>query len=172
MFWLTRPPYLRWAAAALMLVGAMVWDLRGRAGEPYPFAARPITAGATITETDVVWRTVPGDLLATPDLSAPVASRAIAAGEPILPSALDADGGIPDGWWSVPVALPAATTVGARVRLIVPGPGVESNGIVMAVGTEDLFAVGGSGLVAVPPEHAPTVALAAMEGTLIVLVAP
>lgn len=171
MFWLTRPPYLRWAAAALLLVAALAWDLRGRSGSPYPFAAEAIAAGAAIGEEDVEWRTTPRGLLTMPDLTAPVAARPIAAGEPILPSAVDADQGIPQGWWAVPVALPMAAAVGAQVRLITDS-GVQSEGIVVAVGSSDLLSIAEAGLVAVPPDHAASVAMAAMDGTLIVLVAP
>ena len=172
MFWLTRPPYLRWAAAALLLVAALAWDLRGRSGMSYPFAANSIEAGAAIGEADVEWRTVPSGVMEMPDLSVPIASRAIAAGEPILPSALDAGAGIPEGWWSVPVALQAAAVPGSRVRLIAIDTRVETDGIVVAGGSTDLLSMSDAGLVAVPPEHAASVAAAAVEGSLIVLVEP
>jgi hypothetical protein len=172
VFWLTRPPYLRWAAAALLLIAALAWDLRGRSGVPYPFAAQPIAAGAVIEEDDVEWRKMPAGVLAMPDLSAPIATRAIPAGEPILPSAVDADAGIPDGWWAVPVAIPAAAGVGSRVRLIATDSRVESEGIVVAAGSTDLLSIWDAGLVAVPPEHATAIAAAAAAGTLIVLVEP
>lgn len=172
MFWLTHPPYLRWAAAALLLIAALAWDLRGRSGVPYPFAAQPIAAGAVIEEADVEWRTMPGGVLAMPDLSAPIAARAIPAGEPILPSAVDADAGIPAGWWAVPVALPAAAVVGSRVRLIAADTMVDSEGIVVAAGSTDLLSTSDAALVAVPPERATAIATAAAAGTLIVLIAP
>jgi SAF domain len=172
VFWLTRPPYLRWAAAALILVGALVWDLRGRTGVLYPFAAVPISAGAAIGEGDVEWRTVPNGLMAPPDLAVPIAARAIDSGEPILPSALDTGGGVPAGWWSVPVTLPSAATVGTRVRLIATEANVEADGVVVAAGTSDLLSISDAGLVAVPPERATPIARAAADGTLLVLVAP
>ena len=172
MFWLTRPPYLRWAAAALIFLAALGWDLQGRSGSPYPFAAQSITAGAPITEGDVEWRTMPDGVLTLPDLNAPVATRAIAQGEPILPSAVGVDQGIPNGWWAVSVSLPTATPIGASVRLISTERAVQSEGIVIALGTSDLLSIAEAGLVAVPPEHAAAIATAAAEGTLIVLVAP
>lgn len=171
MFWLTRPPYLRWAAAVALVVAALLWDLRGRSGEPYPFAAADIDAGVPIGEDDVDWQSVPRGLLAMPDLSAPIAARAIPAGEPIVPSAVDAEAGIPDGWWAVPVALPAAATPGAAVRLIAPG-GLETDGVVVEVGSSELLSFSDVGLVAVAPERAAEVATSAMDGTLIVLIEP
>jgi Flp pilus assembly protein CpaB len=172
VFWLTRPPYLLWAAAALLLIAALAWDVRGRSGVPYPFAAQPIAAGTAIEEADVEWRTMPAGVLAMPDLSAPIAARAIPAGEPILPSAVDAEAGVPSGWWAVPVALPAAAGVGSRVRLIATDTRVESEGIVVATGSSDLLSISDAALVAVPPERATAIATAAAAGTLIVLVAP
>ena len=172
MFWLTRPPYVRWAAAALLIVAAFIWDLRGRTGTPYPFAAVPIAAGATIGEGDVDWRSVPGGLMPLPDLSTPVAGRDIERGEPILPSAIDPEGGVPAGWWAVPVALPAAAAVGSRVLLLSVEQDFEADGIVIATGSGDLLSVSETGLVAVPPEAATMVARAAFDGRLIVLVAP
>lgn len=172
MFWLTRPPYLRWAAAVLLLIAALAWDLRGRSGVPYPFAAQPIAAGTAIEEADVEWRTMPAGALAMPDLSVPIAARAIPAGEPILPSAVDADAGIPHGWWAVPVALPAAAVIGSRVRLIATDSRLESEGIVVAAGSTDLLSISDAGLVAVPPERATAIATAAVAGTLIVLIEP
>ena len=171
VFWLSRPPYLRWAAAVALVLIALVWDLRGRSGVQYPFAASTIQAGAAIGEGDVEWKTAPRGLFDAPDLSTPVAARSIAAGEPILPSAIDDEAGVPEGWWAVPVALPAAATPGGAVRLIVPG-GVEADGIVVAVGNSDLLSFSDAGLVAVPPARATAVATAAMDGTLIVLLAP
>jgi len=172
VFWLTRPPYLRWVAAALLFIAALVWDVRGRTGVPYPFAAHQIAAGAAIGEEDVEWRTVPSGLLALPDLALSIASRAIDEGEPILPSAIDFAGGIPNGWWSVPVALPETAVAGSRVRLITTEGTVESEGIVVTAGSSDLLSISDAGLVAVPPEHAAAVATAAVDGTLIVLIAP
>lgn len=171
MFWLTRPPYLRWGVAVALVVAALLWDVRGRGGEPFPFAATGIDAGAVIGEAEVEWRTLPKGLMTMPDLSAPVATRSIPAGEPIVASAIDAEAGVPEGWWAVPVALPAAATRGAAVRLITPG-GHETDGVVVDVGSSELLSFSDAGLVAVPAERAPAVATSAMDGTLIVLIEP
>ena len=65
-----------------------------------------------------------------------------------------------------------AAAIGASVRLISTDRAVQSEGIVVAVGSSDLLSIAEAGLVAVPPEHAAAIATAAAEGTLIVLVAP
>ena len=49
MYWLQPPPYLRRAGAVLLILGALAWDIRSEATEPFPTAAHPIVAGAKIT---------------------------------------------------------------------------------------------------------------------------
>lgn len=172
MFWLTRPPYLRWAAAAAIVVAAFVWDLHGSAESPYPFAAHAIPAGTRITDPDVEWRSLPVGAIAMPDLTRPVAAHDLVGGEPIVPSSITMTSPIPDGWWAVPVALPPGTPPGIRARLIGTDPVFETEGIVIAAAEQDLLSFSEGGSVAVPPDHAATVALAARDGTLIVLLEP
>jgi len=172
VFWLTRPPYLRWAAAAAIVLGAFVWDLHGEATTAYPFAARSIPSGAALSDADVTWKDLPSGVLALPDLSDPVTSRSLAAGEPIVPSALGGPSPVPDGWWSVPVPLPPTASPGARARLVAATPPVETDGVVVSAPGGDLLSYAETGMVAVPPEAATAVAVAAGEGTLIVLLEP
>lgn len=169
VFWLTRPPYLRWAAAAALIVAALMWDLRSSAEVLYPFTSRAVTAGARITETEVEWRRMPEGAMALPDLSDPIASRDLPAGEPILPSAVSATMVIPEGWWSVPVPLPTTAVPGTAVHLIDTISELETDGIVVTAGSDDLLSFEQSGMVAVAPEAAAHVAIAAREGTLVVL---
>jgi len=172
VFWLTRPPYLRWAAAAAIVIAAFLWDLRGSADVLYPFAAGPIAAGTPITDPDVEWRSLPEGAISMPDLVDPVAARDLVAGEPIVPSAVTRTSIIPDGWWSVPVALPVAAPPGTRARLVGTDPIFETDGIVVSAPGEDLLSFSETGMVAVPPDAATVVAVAARDGTLIVLLDP
>jgi hypothetical protein len=172
MFWLARPPYLRWAAAAAVVVAAFLWDLRGSSDILYPFAASAIAAGATITEAEVEWRRVPEGTMTLPDLSDPVAARDVPAGEPIVPSAVSDATAIPEGWWSVSVPLPATAVPGTRVHLVDAASGFETDGIVVAVGSDDLMSFDESGMAAVPPDAATLIAVAAREGTLVTLLEP
>jgi hypothetical protein len=110
--------------------------------------------------------------MALPDLSDPVAARDVPAGEPIVPSAVSDAATIPEGWWSVPVPLPATALRGARVRLVDAVSGVETDGIVVAVASDDLMSFDESGMTAVPPEAATLIAIAAREGNLVVLLEP
>ena len=120
----------------------------------------------------VEWRSLPEGAMALPDLSSPVAARDLPAGEPIVPSAVSETTAIPDGWWSVPVPLSTRAVAGTPVRLIDTASRIESDGIVVAAGTDELMSIDTSGMVAVPPEAATTVAIAAREGTLVVLLVP
>ena len=172
VFWLTRPPYLRWAAAVAVVVVAFLWDLRGSSDILYPFASSPIAAGAPIAEADVVWRRVPEGTMALPDLSDPVAARDVPAGEPIVPSAVSGATTIPNEWWSVPVPLPATAVPGTRIHLVDATSGFETDGIVVAAGSDDLMSFDESGMAAVPPDAATLIAIAAREGTVVILLEP
>ena len=68
VFWLSRPPYLQWAGAVLIVIAAFVWDLRGRGGMPYPFAGRAISAGEPFEVDTVEFRTIPRGLMKPVDL--------------------------------------------------------------------------------------------------------
>jgi len=172
VFWLARPPYVRWAAAAAVVVAAFLWDLRGSSDILYPFASSPIAAGAPIAEADVEWRRIPDRTMALPDLSDPVAARDVPAGEPIVPSAVSGAATIPEGWWSVPTPLPATAMPGTRIHLVDTVSGFETDGIVVAAGNDDAMSYGESGMVAVPPESATLIAISANEGTLVILLEP
>jgi hypothetical protein len=149
-----------------------MWDLRGSAQILYPFASTAIAAGTPITDSQVVWRGIPEGAMAMPDLTDPVASRDVAAGEPIVPSAVSGVSMIPDGWWSVPVPLPSVAMPGTAVRLVGTEASFETDGIVVSVAGEDLLSFSESGLVAVPPAYAAEVAIASRDGTLIVMLEP
>jgi len=172
VFWLTRPPYVRWAVAAAIVVAALLWDLRGSAQILYPFASGAIAVGTPITESQVVWRSIPEGAMEMPDLSDPIASRDLAAGEPIVPSAVSGESMVPDGWWSVPMPLPGMATPGSRVRLVGIETVFETDGIVVSAAGGDLLSFSESGMVAVPASFAAVVAIAARNGTLIVLLDP
>ncbi len=172
MFWFRRPPYLRWVAAGGLVVVAFLMDLRDAAGEPYPFAARDVTAGESLDAGAVEWRQIPAGLLRQPDLTAAVAARDLAEGEPILPAVLRSVREVPDGWWAVPLAIPEQAAPGSALRLVVLDPPLVVDGVVVRAGAPGTFGVPEAGLVAVPGEDAVVVAGAAVRGELTVLVEP
>lgn len=171
MLWLTPPPYLRWAAAILLVVGAFAWDLHGRRTEPRPFAAETIPAGAPIGAESVTWRDVPVGLLPEVGLDAAVAAVDVASGSPLIPAVLRPPITVPDGWWAVPVPLAPGVGAGEEVLLLLLDPPGAVEGVVIEP-ADDAGGVEPTGLVAVPAERAGDVAAAAAYSALVVAVRP
>ena len=172
MLWFRRPAYGKWIAAGALVLVAFAMDVRRGATTPYPFAATMIAGGRALTEDDVRWRRVPVGLLPDADLGGGRASRDIAAGEPLVPGALQGGLDIPDDWWAVPVPLPETIATGATVRLVLLGSTRAIDGIVVQPGGLGTFGVVEAGLVAVPGADAASAASAAARNELTVLIAP
>lgn len=171
MLWLGRPPYLRWFAAAALIVAALTWDLSKRATEPFPFAAADLKRGQAITSDDVEWRQVPVGSMLLPPLENATASVAIVAGDPLVISLLSASSPIPLNSWAVPVPLPTGAVRGTSVNLVF-SDGTDVPGVIIQPATEDSLGFTSEGLVAVEDVAANAVALAAANGDLVVLIQP
>lgn len=171
MLLLTRPPYLRWLAAAALVVAAIGWDLSARATAPFPFAAEPIPPGTAITEDLVEWRDLPVGTFPLPELASALwAAHRIDAGDPIVPSLTTGSAAIPEGWWAVPMRIPPGLARGAAVRLLLP-TGSTVPGVVAVPASDDVFS-GPTGAVAVAEGDLRTVATAAVGDLVTVLVEP
>jgi hypothetical protein len=133
----------------------------------HPFAEHPIRAGATITQSDVEFRSVPGGLL--PAVSLPhVTDHPVEAGEPVLPPSSQPT--IPEKWWAVELPSPSAVSPGSQVRVVITGfdqPTLSTIGIVVQPGDE--FGEP-TALVAVEELWADLVASAAKEGRVTLMV--
>ena len=167
MYWLRRPPYLRWFGAALILLIGLLMDLRGPELETYPFAAEPIPAGSAV-DGAIEWREVGADVL--PRWSGPVSGISeidVAIGDPLLPSLL-AEVAVPVDWWSVPLPLPVATAPGTRLRIRQGHNGAFLDGILVETGTDNGYEI--VGMVAFPAHDAPKAAAAAADDALVVMV--
>lgn len=171
MLWLGRPPYLRWFAAAALIVAALTWDLSERATEPFPFAATDLERGQTITPDDIAWRQVPVGSLLLPSLENATASVAIIEGDPLVTSLISASSSIPLNSWAVPVPLPMGAVPGTSVNLVF-SDGTDVPGVIIQPATEDSLGFTSEGLVAVADAAANAVALAAANGELVVLIQP
>lgn len=171
MLWMSKPPYLRWFAAGAVILAAFVWDLSNRATTPYPFAATDLVRGSLISGEAIEWRDAPTGVFAIPDLNQATASVDIAEGDPITRSVLGSSISIPQGWWSVPIALPPATTSGVTIRVVLPN-GDSVSGIVMQAATSDNFGALGTATVAFPSGAAELVAQMAALGELVILIEP
>lgn len=168
MYWLTRPPILRYLAAFLLVSFGLFLEVRPQPMDRHPFAAAALPPGATITEHDVEFRDVAAGLL--PPISLPAVARVgIEAGDPLTTTLLARSGQVaPDGWWSLEISVPDLAVPGMDVLLVSPGsPGVI--GVVVSVRPGDDFGGGPMGLVAIPPESAEAVATAFAENRLVPL---
>jgi len=173
VYWLPRPPYLRWAGAALLLLGALAWDLRGPALEVRPFAARALAAGEAVDASAVEWREVPAGLLPSTDLTGAVVAVDLAVGDPLLPALLGTRVAVPNGWWEVPVAVGTHAAAGDSVMLVITDPPSTVEGLVVSPQQGDAYSLDyRPAVVAVPAEAAALVASAAAQGSLVAAVAP
>ncbi|MFQ5967342.1 MAG: hypothetical protein ACE5MI_07000 [Acidimicrobiia bacterium] len=177
MYWLRRPPYLRYAAAVAIFLGAAWLELRGPALVLHPFALDEVPAGTPLLEGSVEWREVPAGLL-PPVPADGVTSRLVEPGSPLLPGDVGLAGPqAPEGWWGLELQIPSRAQAGQEVQIVVMeafGGGITSvPGVVLEPSQGDSFGFGDvPGLVAVPAEHAVVVALASAEGQLTVLIEP
>ncbi len=173
MYWLPRPPYLRWAGAALLLLGALAWDLRGPAMELRPFAGRPLRAGEALDDSAVEWREVPAGLLRAPDLDGATAAVDLAPGDPLVDAVLSREVAVPPGWWKVPLAVGTYAAAGDSVMLVITDPPATVEGLVVSPQQGDAYSLDyRPAVVAVPADAAAQVAAAAAAGSLVAAVAP
>lgn len=167
MFWLARPPYVRWAIATLVLVTGLVVELLPEATLPHPFATVPVAVGAAVDDSVVEWRDVPAGLFDSVELPL-TATRPLAPGDPVLradPVATDT-AGIPADWWGIELPLPLGARPGMRVRVVTDL--VVATGVIVESREGDFGER--TGLVALPDGPASEVAAAALGGTVAVLI--
>jgi len=173
VYWLQRPPYLRWAAAALLVVGAAAWDLNEGPTSLHPYLITDVAAGDAVTDADVAWREVPAGMVQAPDLTRPVAAVDLQAGDPLLDAVLSGPVTVPDGWWAIPVAVGANAGPGDEVLLVVTDPPTTVSGIVVTAQRGDPYSLDfRPASVAVPAEAAALVAAASARGVLVAAVRP
>ena len=155
-----------------MVLFALWMDLRGPPIELRPFASEDIEAGAVIDQSNIEYRKVPEGLL--PDVTLRgYAAVALAAGDPLTAGATTDRPPVPDGWWAIEIPTPAGILPGSDVQLIVGDElGTVVPGLVLTVGSQAESAAWSEELsmVAIPAEHAPSVASANSLDTLTVLI--
>lgn len=177
VYWFRRPPYLRWAAAAVLVITATWLDVRPEPTVLQPFAAVDLGAGAALEDTMVEWRSVPVGLLPALENPQGIVLRPVAAGEPLLPSILSTERiAVPEGWWSMEAQLPAGVVQGQSVQIILLGKAVDDApqsvpGIIVAPAEagDPLAIESPPGLVAVPAEWATIVAAAVAEARVAII---
>lgn len=169
MLWLQTPPWGRWIASGLIVLGALWVELRPQPSVEHPFATEDIAAGAEIGDWNSRLRSVAAGVL-EPVILDGVALNDIASGEPILASSVgNRDEKVPDGWWTVDIALPRSAGPGDRAQIVLLDTGsVVQAVVVTAVSADPLGS--GLGSVAVSGEHAAEVAAATANGRVAVMI--
>jgi hypothetical protein len=151
------------------MVAAALWlELRPEPIAEHPFAIVEIARGDPIGAENTEPRSVAEGLFQPLPLD-PVASRAIAAGSPVLVSDVAGDDTVPPGWWIVSVEVPPTARPGDGVRVVLVDTGRVVEGIVAAGPTLDPLG-GTPGAVAIPSDDAAVVAAAALEGRIALLI--
>ncbi len=168
-----RPPYLRWAAAGLLLLGALLWDLRSSPTTLHPFLTAGIGKGESIPAEAVEWRRAPDGLLPMADPALGIAATDLAAGDPVMPSSLTTAPVVPEDWWLVPVTIGTHARPGDAVLLVIVDPPTSVPGTVITAQSGDRYSTGfRPAAVAVPGDAAPLVAAAAQQGMVVAAVRP
>ncbi len=166
MYWLRRPPYLRWITAGLLIAFGFLFEMRPTATELYPFTVTDLAPGQPIVD-GLEWREIPAGVLpkydGDPDARA---ALAIPKGEP-LPSWAGAQATVPADWWALSIPLPGPAVPGSAIRVVLTG-GTIVEGIIMDAGIENGFET--YSMVGFPASEAPQVAQAAANDTLIVMI--
>ena len=170
MLWLQTPPWGRWIAAGLIVLGALWVELRPDPSVEHPFAIDVIDAGAEIGDWNTAPQRVPAGMLEPVTLGG-VALTEIAPGDPILASSIgEQDEQIPDGWWAIEIALPIGAGPGDKAELVLLDTGSVVPAMVVAGVTDDPLG-SGLGSVAVSGEEAAGVAAAVVNGRVAVMIA-
>jgi hypothetical protein len=173
VYWLHRPPYLRWAAAAVLLLGAVAWDLRGSPRQIHPFVTTAIAAGSPVPPEAIEWREIPSGLLGEPALDGTVAAVDLIPGDPLTDSVVTRGVAIPEGWWAVPVAIGRHAQPGDDVMLVTIDPTLTVGGVVVESESGDVYSLDFQpAVVAVPEEYAPLIAAASAERRVVAVVKP
>lgn len=168
---MTRPPYLRWAAAALVLIAGLLIELRPSPTVDVPVAIDDVSAGSILQPTDVVWRQAPAGLFEPVDLPA-TATRRVTAGSVVTVADIRVgEDPIPPDWWSIELPVPPGATAGDPILAVVASGDktLALRGVMSSDPVDDGFS-DHDGLVAFSPDDAVTVAAAASENRVTVLV--
>lgn len=175
MYWFARPPWIRWAVSACLLVAAFALEVRGPATTDHWFATSDIAAGTPLTPDQFRAVRVPSGLFPSIEPHG-FARTEIYAGDPLTNGQVTGQPvRVPDDWWVIELPVPARLQLGQTVLLVVLDTDIATTvgGLTVAVdATSDPF--GGSsavGSIAVPSAEAAAVAAAAATGNVTVLTA-
>ncbi len=175
MYWFARPPWIRWAVSACLLVAAFTLEVRGPATTHHWFATADIEAGTALTPDQFRTVRVPTGLFPPIDPHG-FARTEIYSGDPLISGHVaEQPVRVPDDWWVIELSVPARLRVGQQVLLVVLDTDTPTtvDGVAVTVNTtSDPFGgMSAVGSIAVPSAEAATVAAAVASGNVTVLTA-
>ena len=169
MLWLSRPPFLRWLAAAVVIAFAAWTEFAPRPFSEIAVLNQDVAAGTPLTDEMVDTRRMPDPGFATVEPHG-IAATGLNAGDPLLASMLT-EIAVPPGWVALEAALPSGAWPGARATGVIlaaePGQATETFPAVIVETGNDAFGTG-TGSVAVPPEWIAAAGAAAAGGRLVI----
>lgn len=168
MLWLARPPYLRWAAAALLVALAAWSELSPPPTTTLTFLATDVAAGTEIEESHILRRRVPTSDIATVEPNG-VAALDLKAGDPLLATMIT-DVAVPPGWNVIQAPVPDGAGPGAVATGVILTDGsapIEFPALVVSSSGSDPFGAA-TGRLAVSPEWTAAAAAAAAEARLVI----
>ena len=169
---MTRPPYLRWAVAAVVLIAGFAIELRPSEEVDVPVAITDLPAGTTLTSSDVRWEPAPPGLVAPIELPA-VLARRVSAGSVVTEADVGSPLGelAPPGWWRIELDVPGDPAVGDPVLAVITGDDgtYAVEGVLDAPAASDGYSSDGA-LVAFDPTDVIELAAAVQEHRVTVLV--
>ena len=169
---MTRPPYLRWAAAVLVLVAGFAIELRPSETVDVPVAITDAAAGTTLTSSDVRWEPAPAHLFTPLDLPATL-TRRVPAGSVVTQADVASPLGelAPAGWWRIELDVPGDPAVGDPVLAVITGDDgtYAVEGVLDSPEASDGYS-GDGALVAFDPTDVIELAAAVQEHRVTVLV--
>ncbi len=164
-----HPPVWRHLAAAALVVFGLYGEFRQPPVSSHPYLSADVEAGAVIDQLE--WREIPAGVLPSVTDLPLVARIDLPAGTPLIPSVL---GEVvpPEGWLSLVIEMPTLTAPGTRLMLLTDQTSDPVDAVVLASARDDIGYGAPTGIIAIAPDKALTVARAAASGSLTVLMVP
>lgn len=175
MYWFARPPWIRWAVSACLLVAAFTLEVRGPATTDHWFATADIEPGTPLIPDQFRAVRVPAGLF-PPIEPHGFARTEIYSGDPLINGHVtDQHVRVPDDWWVIELSVPARLRVGQTVLLVVLDTDtpttVDGLAVTVTAASDPFGGTSTVGSIAVPSAEAAAVATAAATGNVTVLTA-
>ena len=170
MLWLSRPPFLRWLAAAAVIAIAAWSEFAPQPVSEIAVLNRDIAAGTPLTDEMVDVRRMPDPGFSTVEPHG-IAATSLRAGDPLIASMLT-EIAVPSGWVALDAELPSGARPGAQATGVIlaaeAGQATETfPAVIVEASNDDAFGTG-TGTVAVPPEWIAAAGAAAAGGRLVI----